>query len=234
MIRRKILSNSRSRNPILDFPPLIAYAYIMKRCFGAVLAALILGTAGTPVAFAQLGDAPDGYEPHVSEDVQMAFFYPSEWFIVEQDGNIAVVNRPGLADQVGVDQPDLQPGDTMFVLNILPTLLMTMIGIPAEDAATIVEAMFETMIAEQGNVVTGEAQTHSFGDRTVASLMFDDAGERVSGMLLAALNQEDVLVFSMALGFREDLMSERERVARTVATAEFTGELNNLLNRAAR
>ena len=107
--------------------------------------------------------------------------------------------------------------------------LLAMMGVPADDVSAIVNGMFENMISSSGGVENGEAQTHSYGDRAVASMLFDDSAEAFSGMIMVAHEQEEVIVFAVSLGFREDLLRERDDLARLVSTVEFTGDLSSLM-----
>ncbi len=212
-------------SPSLTFPPPSLRSESMKRIFVPVLFALI---AAAP-AMAQFGGMPSGFASYQSEEMQVAFYYPDGWYVVESDGNLAIVNREALIDQVNADQPDLQPGDTVVVVGVLPTMLLAMMGVPADDVSAIVNGMFENMISSSGGVENGEAQTHSYGDRAVASMLFDDSAEAFSGMIMVAHEQEEVIVFAVSLGFREDLLRERDDLARLVSTVEFTGDLSSLM-----
>jgi hypothetical protein len=60
-------------------------------------------------------------------------------------------------------------------------------------------------------------------------VVFDDAQDEFSGMIAVVHEQEEVIGFGMALGFREDLVRRRERIARIVASMEFTGDFSQML-----
>jgi hypothetical protein len=197
----------------------------MKRLLWVFLAVLVV--AG-PVA-AQMGSQPSGFTSHFSEDTQLAFYYPRDWYVADGDGNLAIMSRAALADQMELDEPDLQPGDTVVIVGIIPTMLMAMMGVPVDDVDTILSGMFDTMIAQAGEVENGETAGHTFGARSVASVLFDDAEEEFSGMMLVAHEQDEVIVFAVAMGFREDLLRRREVVAEIVSTVEFTGDLESML-----
>ena len=197
----------------------------MKRALlVSVLVVVVVG-----MATAQLGSQPRGYESYASDDLMVSFYYPDDWFVVEKDENLTVVNRRALADQVGEDEPDLQPGDTVMVVGVLPAMLMAMMGVPAEDVSSIVDAMFQNMISENGDVQNGDSQTHTVEGRRVASMLFDDSSEEFSGMIMVTHEQEEVIVFSVALGFRDDLVRNRDLLVRVVSTAEFTGDFSSMM-----
>ncbi|MEX2443504.1 MAG: hypothetical protein WD492_07860 [Alkalispirochaeta sp.] len=197
----------------------------MKR----ILLVIVIGVVGAASATAQLGELPSGYLSYQSAEAQIAFYYPQEWFAGEQDGSPVVVSRQALTEQLNRDKPDLQPGDTVVMLGVLPTMFMAMMGIPVEDVSGLVNGMFENMIAQSGEVRNGEVETHSFGGRRVASVLFDDAEEGFSGMIAVVHEQEEVIGFGMTLGFREDLFRRRERISRIVSSMEFTGDFSQML-----
>lgn len=197
----------------------------MKRIFLAIVIGIVVVAGVT----AQLGDLPSGFRSYESTTAEIAFYYPQEWFVGEQEDSPVVVSREALTDQLNRDEPDLQPGDTVVVLGVLPAMFMAMMGVPVEDVTGIVDGMFENMIAQSGEVRNGEVETHSFGGRRAASVVFDDAQDEFSGMIAVIHEQEEVIGFGMALGFREDLVRRREQIARIVASMEFTGDFSQML-----
>jgi hypothetical protein len=197
----------------------------MKRLLWVSLVVLV---GAGPVA-AQMGSQPSGFTSHFSEGTELAFYYPSDWYVADGDGNLAIMSRAALANQMDLDEPDLQPGDTVVIVGIIPTMLMAMMGVPVDDVDTILTGMFDTMIAQAGEIENGETAGHTFGARSVASVLFDDAQEEFSGMMLVAHEQEEVIVFAVAMGFREDLRRRREMVAEIISTVEFTGDLESML-----
>lgn len=221
----KILSHSGLCKRLIDNWPGMAEAVAMRRI---LLTGVLLGVAVLTLP-AQLGSVPAGYSTHQSESYEIAFHYPDQWAVVERDDMLAVVNRSGLVDEVGQDEPDLQPGDVVVVLGVLPSMLMTMMGIPADDVGALADGMFENMLAESNELANAESGVSSYGGTEVASVVFDDPSEEVSGMVMVAREQEEVVVFSVALGFREDLRSEREALGRIVASTEYTGDIQGLM-----
>ncbi len=181
------------------------------------------------IVTAQLGTPPAGYRRYESGATQIAFYYPQEWFVIEQDESPVVVSREALGDQLNRDQPDLQPGDTVLVMGVLPSMFMAMMGIPIDDVESIADGLFENMIAQSGEIRDGQVDVQSFGGREIATIVFDDAEDELSGMIAVVHEQEDVIGFGMVLGFREDLLRRRERVARTVSSLEFTGDFAQML-----
>ncbi|MFO8042001.1 MAG: hypothetical protein R6U25_02260 [Alkalispirochaeta sp.] len=189
----------------------------------------VIGILVASHAMAQLGELPAGYQIYRSAAAQLAFHYPQEWFVGDQEGSPVVVSREALTAQLSRDEPDLQPGDTVLMLGVLPTMFMAMMGVPVEDVGDIVDGMFENMIAQSGEVRNGEAETMSFGGRRVGSVVFDDAEDSLSGMITVVHEQEEVIGFGMAMGFREDLLRRRERISRIVSSMEFIGDFSEML-----
>ncbi len=190
---------------------------------------IVIGIMVPAIVAAQLGEPPAGYRRYESAEAHIAFYYPQEWFVSEQDQSPVVVSREALADQLDRDQPDLQPGDTVLVMGVLPSMFMAMMGIPVDDVESIADGMFENMIAQSGEIRDGQGEVHSFGGRQVASVVFDDAQDEFSGMIAVVHEQEEVIGFGMVLGFREDLLQHRERAARIVSSLEFTGDFAEML-----
>ena len=190
---------------------------------------IVIGFITPTIAMAQLGDSPSGHSRYESTEAQVAFYYPNEWFVSEHEGSPMVVSRQALVDQLDRDQPDLEPGDTVLTLGVMPTMFMAMMGIPVDSVEGIAEGMFESMIAQSGEVRDGDAETHSFGGRQVASVVFDDVEDEFSGMIAVTHEQEEVIGFGIMLGFREDLLQRRERAARIVSSVEFRGDFSQML-----
>lgn len=189
----------------------------------------VIGILLSSHAMAQLGELPAGYQRYQSAQGELAFYYPQEWFVAEQDGSPVVVSREALTDELNRDEPDLQPGDTVLVLGVLPTMFMAMMGVPVDDVGDIVDGMFENMIAQSGEVRNGEVETSVFGGRQVGSVIFDDAEDSFSGMIAVVNEQEEVIGFGMAMGFREDLLRRRERLSQIVSSVELTGDFSQML-----
>lgn len=197
----------------------------MKRFFFVLGAAAIL----TAPVFAQLGTAPAGFAAHVSETAQLGFFYPEDWTVVDNDQTLAIVSRAGLADQINNETPDLQPGDTVLVVGVLPLMLLSMMGVPADDLETMVDGMFTSMMESSGDLENSETLMFSHGGRDVAAVSFDDAAQEISGLMMIAHQQDDVIAFAAAMGMREDIDRNGDRLSRVVSTVEFTGDLSALM-----
>ena len=194
----------------------------------------MLVLVGLSAVYAQLGNRPSGFDAHHSKVMQISFYYPGEWFVAEEEDNLAVVSREGLIDQLGNDQPDLQPGDVVMVMGVLPTMLMAMMGIPADDVETLVDGLFDNLVAEGGNTDNAQTELLTFGSRRVATVLFDDQETGYSGTVMVAHEQEEVISFSIALGFREDLDRHRDMLATVLSTVEFTGDFSALLQQGGR
>ena len=210
---------------LLDRVGGIRYAVEMKRsiAFGIVL------TVAVTAAWGQFGSVPSGYSAHESGSSQLNFFYPDGWFVVDEADNTALVNREALVEQIVADTADILPGDAIMVIGILPTMFMAMMGIPVDDISTILDGMFDNMVASSGEMENSRKEVHEFGAYSVASVTFDDPEEEASGIFFVAHEQEEVIVFAVVYGFRESLDAHRETLARAVASAEFTGDLSEMM-----
>lgn len=223
-MQTKILSHCGLCKGSIDNPGGMAEAMNMRRTLFAGVLFLMAALA----VHAQIGPVPGSFDSYQSEDLQIGFHYPDRWFVVERDDMLAVVNRDGLVDQVGTDQPDLRPGDVVVVVGVLPSMLMSMMGMPADDVSAIADGMFENMLSQSDELGNAESRVETYGGSEVASVVFDDTEQDVSGMVMVARQQEEVIVFSVALGFREDLREDRDMIGRIVASTEFTGDIQGL------
>ncbi len=189
----------------------------------------IVFTVAVAAAHGQLGSRPAGYTDHVDEEFEIAFYYPDGWYVANGSDSIWVVNREALLGDLNREAPDVQPGDAMLTFGILPTMLLSMMGISVDDQGAIVDGIFENMMAEDADLQNRERMTHQFGGREVPSILFDNVSHEVSGIVFVTHEQENVIVFGVALGFREDLVSRHEQLAQVVSTVEFTGSLESLM-----
>ncbi len=198
----------------------------MKRLLLVPLVLIV--TVGT--AWAQFGARPSGFAEYQSDEQQLTFFYPESWFVAEADGNIMIANRESLTDESATEMPDISPGDTALVIGIMPTFLMAMMGIPVDSISGILDGMFETVMSAEGNAIGNDAdELYDFDGRSVATTTFDDSEQDMSGIFFVAHEQEEVIMFAVAYGFRDSLDTHRETLARLVSTAEFTGDLESLM-----
>jgi hypothetical protein len=198
----------------------------MKRIL-LVLLVLIM-TVGT--TWAQFGARPSGFAEYRSEEQQLTFFYPDGWFVSEADGNIMIANREALTNDSAMDMPEITPGDTALVIGIMPTFLMAMMGIPVDSISGILDGMFQNVMSAEGSAIGNNTnELYEFDGRSVATTTFDDSEQEVSGIFFVSHEQEEVIMFGVAYGFRNSLDSNREALARLVSTAEFTGDLESML-----
>ncbi|MDA3948569.1 MAG: hypothetical protein PF508_05000 [Spirochaeta sp.] len=198
----------------------------MKRI---VLFVVVL-TISIGTVWAQFGSQPSGFSSYSSDNLDLSFYYPDGWVIAEQDGNLTIANREELLTEIATDVPDIRPGDTAMVIGIMPTFFMMMMGIPTDDISTILDGMFETVVSDNDGVLENtNRETLEFGGRRVATVTFDDSSQDASGTFLVAHEQEDVIMFAVAYGFRASLEANREQLGRLVASAEFTGDLENMM-----
>lgn len=193
-----------------------------------VLLPFFLFVAGSAL-FAQLGSAPAGFVPYSSDALQIGLYHPRNWHVGEQDGSLAVVSREALLSQVSADTPDLQPGDTIMVVGVLPVMFLSMMGIPADDVGSMVNGMFENMISANGEVANSRTAVFTHGGREVAAVTFDDTEQAFSGMMMAIHEQDQVVTFGVALGRQADLERNTEDLTLTLSTVEFTGDMSAML-----
>lgn len=191
---------------------------------------LVVLVVATGTVWAQLGGQPAGFSEHRSAELELTFFYPSEWFVSEQDGNLTIATREALLEDPGEEFPELRPGDTAMVIGIMPTFFMAMMGIPVDDISTILDGMFENVVSSnEGNLENSSKEVLEFDGRRVATITFDDASQDASGIFFVAHEQEEVIMFAVAYGFRASLDRNREDLGRLVASAEFTGDLESMM-----
>jgi hypothetical protein len=198
----------------------------MKRLVLGLTVFLVL--AGS--VWGQLGSRPSGFSDYRSEEMELSFFYPDGWFVSEEEGGVTVVNRESLlgGSENGIE--DLQPGDTAMVIGIMPTFFMMMMGIPTDDITTILDGMFDNIISgNDGTLENSSKEVLDFDGRRVATVTFDDSSQEASGIFLVAHEQEDVIMFAVAYGFRNSLDRNRQQLAQTVASTEFTGDLESMM-----
>ncbi len=182
------------------------------------------------VLSAQLGSRPAGFTVHHSESMPLSFYYPSSWFAGEQDGNLLIVNRQSLLESSPMEAPEVGPGDAFLVIGILPSFFMEMMGIPLDDVSAILEVMFSQMVADSsGNIGNEHQEIINFQGRAVAAIAFDDASQAASGTFFISHEQDDVIIFAVAYGLRATLDAERRQMAQIVSSAEFTGDMTNLM-----
>jgi hypothetical protein len=182
------------------------------------------------VVWAQLGNQPSGFDRYRSDELELTFFYPNDWFVSAQEGNLMVANREALLQETGDEMPDIQPGDTAMVIGIMPVFFMAMMGIPTDDISTILDGMFDNVVSSnEGSLENSSKEILEYGDRSVATVTFDDASQEASGIFLVSHEQEEVIMFAVAYGFRSSLDRNRNDLGRVVASAEFTGDLESMM-----
>ena len=198
----------------------------MKRITFLVLVLIV--SVGT--VWAQFGSQPSGFSSYRSDNLELSFYYPGDWMVAEQDGNLTIANREGLLNDVATEAPDIRPGDTAMVIGIMPTFFMAMMGVETDDITTILDGMFENVVSDnEGTLGNTSREILEFGGRRVATVTFDDTSQDASGIFLVAHEQEEVIMFAVAYGFRDSLDDNREQLGRLVASAEFTGDLENMM-----
>jgi hypothetical protein len=180
-------------------------------------------------AFAQLGSAPTGYESYASDEMMLALYYPGSWFVVEEEGNLGIVNRQELAGELNKDMPDVRPGDVVMAVGFIPTFFLGMMGVPVDSIDSMVDGMFQSMMESNENGAENEREVLTYGGTQVGTVSFTDPAEDMSGIFMIAQSQDEVVVFAMAAGMREDLATNRDTLARVVSSVEFTGSLEELM-----
>lgn len=198
----------------------------MKRVFIAV--GLIVVSLG--VAWAQLGSQPSGYSMFRSDDLELTMYYPDGWYISDQEGSLMVANREALVQELAAEVPDLMPGDTAMVVGIMPIFFMAMMGIETDDISTILDGMFENIVASnEGNLENTSKEVLEYEGRSVATVTFDDSSQEASGVFFVAQEQPEVVMFAVAYGMRRSLDRNRDALARSVVSAEFTGDVESMM-----
>jgi hypothetical protein len=200
----------------------------MKRKYIGLLVLFVV----TGSVWGQLGSRPSGFSDYRSDDMELSFHYPNGWFVLEMDGGLTVANREALLESVDteMDMPDLKPGDTAMVIGMMPTFFMMMMGIPTDDITMILDGMFDNIVSsDEGNLDNSATEVLEFEGRRVATVTFDDSSQDASGIFLVAHEQEDVILFGVAYGYRDSLDRNRKQLARTIASVEFTGDLASML-----
>lgn len=197
----------------------------MKR----VLLSVLLVASVAAFGFAQLGSAPSGFQSYQSEEMMLALYYPGDWFIVEEEGTLGLVNREALASQFGAEEPDVRPGDVIMAVGFIPTFFLGMMGVPVDSTEAMVEGMFQTMLESNEGVTENDRQILSYGGTQVGTVSFTDPSEDIAGLFLITNPQEEVVVFAMAAGMMADITSRRETLAQIVSSVEFTGTIEELM-----
>lgn len=193
---------------------------------------LLIGVLVASVAalgFAQLGSAPAGFQSYESEEMMLALNYPGNWFVVEEDGKLGLVNREALAGQLGATEPDVRPGDVIMAVGFIPTFFLGMMGVPVDSTEAMLEGMFESMLESNEGVSENDRQILTYGETEIGTVSFTDPAQDVSGLFLLVHQQDEVVVFAMAAGMMADITRERETLAQVVASVEFTGTLDELM-----
>jgi|GEM_PF-2408275 len=197
----------------------------MKRVLLSGVLVAIVATLG----FAQLGTAPSGFQSYESEEMMLALYYPGNWFVVEEDGNLGLVNREALMEQLNAEVPDVQPGDVIMAVGFIPTFFLGMMGVPIDSTEALVDGMFETMLESNEGVTENDREILRYGGAQIGTVSFSDPAQDISGLFLLAHQQDEVVVFAMAAGMLEDVTRERETLAQVVSTVEFTGTIDELM-----
>ncbi len=197
----------------------------MKR---AIVGILLVGFVFSS-AYAQIGSTPTGFSQYESDEMMLSLSYPSDWFVVEEEGNLGIVNREALAAQLGADQPDVRPGDVIMAVGFIPSFFLAMMGVPVDSIEAMVEGMFESMMDSNDGVSENDREVLTYGATQVGTVSFTDPSADISGLFLLAQQQDEVIVFAMAAGKMNDILDQREMLGQVVSTVEFTGSLEELL-----
>lgn len=215
---------------LIDFPFAISYPYNMKvlvKPFFAVGFAVVFTVLILPVIGAQEGPQPSGFQAHEGVEVPVAFYYPGSWTVVDQDESVGIVSRPALAQQLGSDDPDIQVGDAMLVLGVIPSVFIEMMGGESRDLESVTDMLYENMSTETGDLGGIDRLHHEFTAREVVSVLFDTGAEQRSGLMIVSHESDEVLAFGVAFGLRDDLSAYRDELSQVVATVEFTGTMQD-------
>ncbi|MFP4407595.1 MAG: hypothetical protein ACLFPW_03670 [Spirochaetaceae bacterium] len=182
--------------------------------------------------------AQSGMKQYSNEEYKLQFSYPSAWTVVEDSDGIFVLSSAHLRDQLGADFPELDSGDVILNVAVLPMIMFQFMGIEADSVEGQVEAMFDQMVEEglgEAENVSQETATTDSGT-PVSSVAFDAVEEggtgmqSMSGIFLGTANEEKgIFGFGMALGERPTLDRERAALVDTIGSLLFTGTQEDLL-----
>lgn len=160
----------------------------------------------------------------------IGLYHPDTYTVVEQDQSLAIVSRAALADELMADKPDLQPGDVALVTGVFPIGLLMMMGVPADEIDVMIDGMFDSMIARGTNTGGIDEVQLEYAAGNVAAVSFDDLDQEISGILfLADADDDQVVLFGIAMGLRADLDANRRRLGQVIASMEFTGDLSAMM-----
>ena len=196
--------------------------FVLKTGMCGVLALVFVFAAP-----AQDGPQPSGYQPHLGREVPVAFYYPSSWTVVDADESVGIVSRPALTEQLGADQPEIRTGEAMLALGVIPAAFVEMMGANPRELDSVVEMLFGSMSAEQGEVGSADREAFDFSAGEVESILFDAGPRQEAGLMLVSRESEEVIAFGMAYGYRDDLAAYRRELAQVLATVEFTGSMQD-------
>lgn len=194
-----------------------------------VMALFIFAATSTTMIAAQEGEQPPGFRPHAGAEVPVAFYYPSTWTVVDRDESVGIVTRPGLAGELGSDQPAIETGDAMLALGVMPAMFLEMMGASPADLDSVLDTMTENISSDAGEVTPEERTYLQTDTREVAAVLFDTPGGNAAGMMLVSRESDEVLAFGMAFGGRQDLQAYRDELAQVLASLEFTGTMQDFM-----
>lgn len=199
---------------------------VSRKTVITVISMLAVASIGSGIG-AQEGSQPSGFNAHIGQEVPVAFYYPSSWTVVDRDEGVGIVSRPALARELGAEQPDIQAGDAMLALGVIPVMFVEMIGADPDDLGSITDMLFENMTAQSGELGVGDQLTHSYDAGEVVSVLFDTGSPVGAGLMMVSRESTEVLAFGIAFGAHNDLAAYRDELTQVVVSVEFTGTMQD-------
>lgn len=201
----------------------------MKRIVVIVVAGLV-GLSFTGVLFGQTrlpSAAAAGFTRFEASEAPIAFRYPSDWFPVEQGETVGIATSQDLAAQLEADNPQLQDGDVVFIVGVLPAAFLAFMGVATDEIDNLTQSLFDNMIADSEEVRGGEVEIYSIDDVEVGTVLFETDEIDADGFFALSVLDDQVIVFAVAAGATRDLAAARTTLAQVTASAEFTGSLED-------
>lgn len=155
-------------------------------------------------------------------------YYPGNWTVDEDDGNLVVATSPMLLDRLSGETPQVGPGDTVMVIGVMPAFFLDMMGVPTGDVAVTGEMLFQQMIEQDGSIANTTHNVVNVQGRRVSTTTFDDASGQVAGMLLVVHEQQEAVMFCLAYGRRRTLENQQTVLTQIASSLEFTGDFASM------
>ena len=158
----------------------------------------------------------DEYISYSTADETITFDYPEGWEVFDEQGILALVSNTAVLDKVSAEE--LESGDLLMTMFLLPHEMSEMVGIMGEDAAELATAFASLMVDPEAEVdVLGEAELVEHTDETIlGTIEIED--ELVDVMVVAFAPAEDVYGFALITAFSDELSDNQDAVFQTLAS----------------